>query len=414
MKNLEFFIQVTIALIIIMIGAQVLGRLARFIGQPAVVGEMISGVILGPTCFGYLHPEVSAVLFPKEIMPMLFTLSNIGLTAYMFLVGAEIDHKMFNKKAMKDATALSLAAIIVPFIFGAIAGYWFNDVINTKGIPSTSLIIFLGSALAITAFPMLARILQERNIVNTRIGVLSLLSASMQDVVSWIFLGVVTAMATTGDYTGVIIMVIGAIVLLLFLLFVVKPLLNRYAEKVTEIKDLPSALFGIVILLLLVCALITDWLGLYSVFGGFILGISLPRSGKFIDAITLRIKDLVVILFLPVFFAFSGLNTNILNLGNSLLVPTFVIIAFAFISKYFSSMLAMRLISGFSWRESSAIGSLINSRGLMIIIIANLGMMYELIDQNLYSILILIAITTTLAALPLYDLSLGKKQKNQL
>ncbi len=411
MTNLEFFIKVCIALIIIMILAQLFGRLIGFIGQPRVVGEMISGVVLGPTLIGHFFPEFTAVVFPKEIMPSLFIISNIGLSIYMFLVGAEIDFKNFTKKAVKDSALLSVAAIVAPFALGATAGYMFGETINTKRIDDLSFIVFLGASMAITAFPMLARILQERNIVNTRIGILSLLSASIQDVVSWIFLGIVTAMATTGNYTNIILMVAGAVVLLIVLLLVVKPLLRPFAQMVNDETKIESTLFGIVLLLLLTSALITDYLGLYSVFGGFMLGVSLPREGKFIEAITIRLKDFTVMLMLPVFFAFSGLNTNILNLSGNLLMPTIIIVLFAFASKYISVMLTMRFASKFSWREASAIGSLINARGLMELIIANLGLMYGLIDKNVYSILVLIAITSTLAALPAYDLSMGKKSK---
>ena len=410
MANLELFIRVMIALIIIIIMAQILGRTIRFIGQPSVVGEMISGVVLGPTVFGYLMPETSAFIFPKEIMSILFVVSNLGLSIYMFLVGAELDLNLFTKKTLKDATALSIAAILVPFLLGGLAAYLYNDEINKMNIDKVSLVIFLGTALAITAFPMLARILQEKNIVNTRIGALSILSASIQDVVSWILLGLVTVMCTTKQYSGVLVMVIGVAILIGILFYLVRPLLTKMAVKVLTFEDLTSVNFGIVVLLLFICALITDILGLYSVFGGFILGLSLPRKGFFIQAISMRIKDLTVLVFLPVFFAFSGLNTNILNLFKvDLLIPTVMIFLFAFGSKYFSCMFTMRFISKFSWRESSAIGGLINARGLMELIIANIGLSYGLINGDLYSILVLIAVGSTLAALPIYSLSIGKK-----
>ncbi len=411
MANLELFIKVMIALIIIIVMAQVFGRLIKIVGQPSVVGEMISGVVLGPTVFGFFLPDVSGFIFPKEIMPALFIISNLGLSIYMFLVGAELNLTLFNKKAVHDATALSAAATIVPFIMGGIAAWLFNDQINTLGIDKLSMVIFLGTAFAITAFPMLARILQEHNIVNTRIGLLSLLSASIQDVISWILLGLVTVMSTTKEYSGILIMVVGVAVLTLVLFYLVRPALAKVAEKVNSFEDLSSANFGIVVVLLLVCALITDELGLYSVFGGFILGLSLPRSGFFIQAISMRIKDITVIAFLPAFFAFSGLNTNILNLGQiDMIGPTLVIVLFAFVSKYFSCMFTMRFISGFSWKESSAIGGLINSRGLMELIIANIGLSYGLVDANLYSILVLVAVTTTLAALPIYTVSMRIKK----
>jgi Kef-type K+ transport system membrane component KefB len=411
-SNLELFIKVVIALIIIIVMAQLLGRTIRLMGQPAVVGEMISGVLLGPTLFGNLFPEAAGEVFPKDIMPALFIISNLGLSVYMFLVGAELDLKLFNRQALRDATALSTAAVLVPFLLGAMAACLFNDSINAKHIDSFSMIIFLGTALAITAFPMLARILQEKNMVNSHIGALSLLSASIQDVISWILLGLVTVMCTTQQYSGIAIMVAGAAALVIVLFYVVRPLLAKSAGRILQFGDLTSGDFGIVFVLLLASALITDWLGLYSVFGGFIFGLSLPRNGFYIQAITMRLKDVTVMALLPVFFAFSGLNTNILNLGElNLLLPTLVILLFAFASKYFSVMFTMRWVSRFSWREASAIGGLINARGLMELIIANIGLFYGLIDTNLYSILVLVAITSTLAAMPIYNWSMGRNAR---
>lgn len=410
MSNLDTFIQVTIALIIIIGIAQLFGRGMKYLGQPAVVGEMISGVVLGPTVLGYLFPKFSESVFSPTIMPHLFVLSNLGLSIYMFLVGAELDLKLFNKKAVKDATALSIAAIIGPFLFGAIAATMFNTQINNKGIDDVSLIIFMGAALAITAFPMLARILQENKIVNTRIGALSLLSASIQDVVSWIFLGLVTVMATSKNYSSIGIMIIGAVLLVLVLFFIVKPILCKIAVKIHKTEDMSQSVFALIILVLLICALVTDKLGLYSVFGGFIFGLALPREGKLIEALEIKIKSTTVVVLLPVFFAFSGLNTNMLRLGElNLWLPAITIVLFAFVSKYFSCLFTMRYISSFGWRESSAIAGLINSRGLMELIIANIGLFYGLIDVSLYSILVLIAILSTLSAMPIYNLSLGKK-----
>ena len=412
MTNLELFIQVLISLILIIFIAQIVGRGITYVGQPAVVGEMIAGVILGPTVFGFFLPELSLRIFPQEIMPTLFIISNLGLAMYMFLVGAELNLELFSKKVVKDAAALSVAAIVVPFFMGGFAAYIFNDEINAMNIDKTSMFIFLGSALAITAFPMLARILQEQKIVNSRIGILSILSASIQDIFSWILLGLVVIMCTTHDYSAVLLMLAGVSGLSLILFYIVRPLLSKIANKVKSFEDLSGFNFGIVILLLLICALITDVLGLYSVFGGFILGLALPRKGFFVQAISMRIKDFTLIALLPVFFTFSGLNTNLLHLGGiNLLFPTIVIFLIAFASKYLSCTLTMRYVSGFSWRESSAIGGLVNSRGLMELIIANIGLSYGLINTDLYSILVLVAIGSTLAAMPIYNWSMGKKKK---
>ncbi|HNS13428.1 MAG TPA: cation:proton antiporter [Bacteroidia bacterium] len=406
MTDLELFIKILLALILIVGMAQIAGRLISFIGQPFVVGEMIAGVLLGPTVFGYFFPTLSAAILPKEIMPSLFIISNLGLAIYMFIVGAGLDLKLFTRQTFKDASALSVAAIVTPFLMGGLAAHLFDEEINTMRIDKISMFIFLGSAMAITAFPMLARILQEKGIVHTRIGVLSILSASIQDIFSWILLGLVVVMSTTKDYSSVFLMLTGVAGLTFVHFLLVRPWLSKFAVKVNSFEDLSGKTFGIVILLLLCSALITDVLGLYSVFGGFIFGLALPRKGFFIQAILMRIKDLTILILLPVFFTFSGLNTNLQNLGNlNMLIPTVVIFLFAFASKYVSCTLTMRYVSGFSWRDSSAIGGLVNARGLMELLIANIGLSYGLIGGDLYSILVLVAVCSTLAALPIYTLS---------
>lgn len=402
MGNLELFVKVAIALAVIMAMAQIVGSLMRLIAQPRVVGEMIAGVLLGPTLFGKLFPELSATVFEPGIMPILFVICNIGLSLYMFLVGTEINLTLFNKKVLKDAGALSLGAIIVPFGAGFLAAFMYGELLNTKEISYFAFAVFLGTAFAITAFPMLARILQERGIIDTKLGGLAMLSASLQDVVSWILLGLVTAMAVGGALHGVLLMFFGALGLVIVLFYVVKPLIRKWVESRKDETVMEPSLFSVILLLLIVCAIFTDHIGLYSVFGGFMLGLAMPRNKLFLQQLSVRLKDITVILFLPVFFAFSGLNTNLATLTSaSLLIPTIVILLLAFGSKIVPLYFTMRL-SGYSISDSASIAALMNSRGLMELIIANIGMFYGLIDASLYSILVLIAVTTTLSAMPFY------------
>lgn len=402
MSNLALFVDVALALVAILAAAQIVGSLARLIAQPRVVGEMIAGVLLGPTLLGYVSPELSATLFPKDIMPMLFVISNIGLSMYMFLVGTEINLDLFNRKLLRDAGALSAGAILVPFGAGFLVAWIYGDLLNVKSIPYLSFAVFMGTAFAITAFPMLARILQERGIIDTKIGGLAMLSASLQDVVSWILLGLVTAMAVDGSIDGVYLMVAGAVGLVLVLFYVLRPLLARWVKGMDFEQPLNPSLFATVLFLLIGCAIFTDHIGLYSVFGGFMLGMAMPRHQAFLKQISLRMKDITIILFLPIFFAFSGLNTNLGSLTSaSLLLPTVVIIGLAFASKLLPLFTTMRL-SGYSSTDSASIAALMNSRGLMELIIANIGMFYGLIDTSLYAILVLIAVTTTLSAMPFY------------
>lgn len=404
MTYLEVFVKVAVALALILAACQIIGGLAKYISQPKVVGEMIAGVLLGPTLFGYFFPDLFNQVFPKEVMPILFVIANIGLSLYMFIVGCEINLSLFTKKLLKDAGVISASALLTPFIFGFLAMIFFGDVLNTKEISTFSFTIFMGTAFAITAFPMLARILQDNNIIKTKIGGLAMVSASIQDVISWMLLGLVTVLSIGDSYTKILIMIFGAIIFVLFLFYLVRPFLTYFINK-TKNPNEDNTAFSVVIFLLIVCAIFTDYLGLYSVFGGFMLGLAMPRKQDFIEAVSIRVKDITLVLFLPVFFAFSGLNTDMTILSKSgILGPTIIILLFAFASKILPLFGSMRL-RGYSKKDSFSIASLMNARGLMELIIANIGMMYGLIDQTLYAILVAIAIFTTVSALPLYKIS---------
>lgn len=408
MQNLHIFISVLIAVIIILIASQLMGKLFMLLKQPKVVGEMVCGVLLGPTCFGYFFPDLSHQVFKTELMPFLFVLSNIGLSFYMFIVAIEIDFSMFDKKLIKDSTLLSGATVAGPFLLGIAAGVLYFTELRGEHANQLTFCIFMGTALAITAFPMLARILHERNLAGTRIGALSLISASIQDVVSWIFLAFVTAYAKNEGGSAGLFTLIGGIAFILLMFFVVKPLLRYFTDRMKS-ETITQNYLAFIIIVLLLCALATDYIGLYSVFGGFILGLIIPRKAGLVKEISLRMKDMTVILLLPLFFTFSGLNANMLVLKDmTVFVPCIVILLFSFIGKYVFATLTMK-VSGFNWRDSSAIGGLMNARGLMELIIANIGLMYGVITPALYSILVLIAIVSTLAAMPLYNLSMGKK-----
>jgi Kef-type K+ transport system membrane component KefB len=413
LTNLDLFIHVALASTIIIICARLFGNVMIYIKQPRVVGEMIAGVVLGPTLLGTLMPDLSSYIFPTEIFPSLFVISNIGLSFYMFLVGAEVNLRIFNRQTARQSAILSVSAILVPFAAGFLAASLYGEILSDSSkISPAAFGVFIGTAFAITAFPMLARILQEKNIINTKIGSLSLMSAGIQDVASWVLLSFIIAHVVGRGLSSGFITLLGAMAFILFVFYVAKPLLRKLADKTEVTGFLDQSHFAIVVVSLLISALITDKLGLYSVFGGFILGLAMPRSQQFIQEIKTRLYDIMVVFLLPLFFAFSGLNTNIGHLfAPEFLVPSIVILSLAMASKYFPVLFSMRL-SGFSWRESSAIGGLINARGLMELIIANIGLSYGLINKDAFSILVLVAVISTLGALPIYEASMNGRDKS--
>ncbi len=413
MSNLELFVQLITAVIILMIVSQLSGRLMVYFKQPRVIGEMIAGVLLGPTLFGLLLPDLSSKIFNSNVMPLLFILGNLGLSFYMFLVGAEIDLKLFTKKTVKEAGALSIAGVATPFVLGVVAAIMFYDILSNKTVSIYSFSFYMGTALSITAFPMLARILQEKKLIKTKIGVLSLISASIQDVVAWILLAFITSMAVHNNIVMGLTAFFGGIIFVLLVFFIVKPFLTKIGNISEKEGSLSQAHFSIVMLLLLSAALTTDKLGLYSVFGGFILGLAIPRTKVFEQDLHRKLNDITAVFLLPIFFTFSGLNTNLTVLKElSIFLPCLVIILFSFFGKYLGCALTMKAI-GFSWRESSAIGALINARGLMELILANIGLSYGIINRDMFSILVLMAIVSTLCAMPLYYLSMGKTKPEE-
>lgn len=403
--NLDLFVHVASAIVVIIIMARLVGSLMVYLKQPRVVGEMIAGVLLGPTVFSTLTPEITDFLF-KDTKPMIYMLGNIGLSFYMFLVGVDIDFGKVDKKLRNQSTLLIIIATAIPFAMGALAAWMYGDKLGMPDKAPIVLTIFMGTALSIMAFPMLARILDEKKLIQTKIGTLAMLSASGQDVITWILLAFITSLAQTGDFGAGVVTLIGAVLFIGAAFFIAKPLLQKMANSINKKGSMSQTHFAVVMATLMISAVITDKIGLYSVFGGFILGLAMPREKLLISEIKLKLTDIMVVFLLPLFFAFSGLKTNFLNLfAPELLVPSLVIVAFAFACKYIPVLFSMKL-TGYSWSESSAIGGLMTARGLMELIVGTIGLEYGIISQNTFSILVLIAVTTTLSAMPIYNLSL--------
>jgi Kef-type K+ transport system membrane component KefB len=409
MNNLEIFIHVAYAIIAVIITARLMGNFMLYIKQPRVVGEMIAGVILGPTLLGAIFPQAVEFLF-SSTQSYIYVLGNIGLSFYMFLVGMDLDLSNVEKKTRKQAYILSGISTIVPFLFGSFGAYLFYQQFQIPDVSMILFMLFMGTAFSIMAFPMLARILEEHKLINTKLGSLSLLSASIQDVVTWILLAFITAIASTGSSINGFLTLGGAVLFVLLVRYIGKPIMENINKSLMKTGKLSQNQFAIIMISLLVAAVITDKIGLYSVFGGFILGLNMPKTPLFKSQMKDKLLDVMVVFLLPLFFAFSGLKTNILVLFSAdTLLPSVIILCFAFISKYGSVLVTMKTF-GYSWRDSSAIGGLINARGLMVLIVANIGLENKIINQNLFSILVLLAVLSTLAAMPIYNFSMKKNK----
>nr|WP_217431847.1 cation:proton antiporter [Brevundimonas vesicularis] len=395
---------------IIIAACRIVGWLAkRYLGQPQVVGEMIAGVILGPSLFGLLAPDLQAALFPRESRSILFVGAQLGVGLYMFLVGLGFRRDHFRANA-KSAAAVSLAGMAAPFLVAvAIAPWLVAEGLFGQGIQTWQAMLFMGAAISITAFPMLARIIHERGLSGTRLGSLSLAAGAIDDAGAWCVLAVVLASFGAGPMLAVTA-IAGGGAFALFMLTLGPKLLAPLGRIVEREGRLSPTVLGIVLILFMLSAWAMDAVGIHAVFGGFILGVAMPR-GLLGEEIRRQLEPFAVLVLLPMFFTFSGLNTQ-LTMVNSLglLAVTVVILLGSILAKGGACWAAARL-TGQDNATAMGIGALMNARGLMELIIINIGLQKGVIGPALFSILVLMAIITTLMASPLFEWVYGKKAR---
>lgn len=420
MNNFDLAIHLFMQLVIIAIACRLVGFSVRLIGQPQVVGEMIAGVFLGPSVLGLLMGSEHAVLFPKHLlastgrvphpsMTVLYCLAQIGLVLYMFIVGLQF-HTSILKKISKQAIAVSSSGILFPFALGALLAVAFaND--DRLWPPAVSLgqkILFTGAAMSITAFPMLARIIVEQKLVGTAMGTLALASGAVDDMLAWCILAVVLA-SFKNEPSIALLTIVGGMVYGVVVLTLGRKVLEKFERSTGRNQELANLRFPTILVLLMLAAYITDTLGIYAVFGAFILGIAVPR-GALSDELVQKCEPLTVNFFLPIFFVYSGLNTRI-DLVNSweLWGITGIVVIAACLGKGVACYGAARLC-GQSNREAWGVGALMNARGLMELIILNIGLEHGVISPTVFSIMVMMAIVTTLMATPLFKLTCGKME----
>ena len=405
--SIAFFLQ----MLVIIATCRGVGRLAkRFLGQPQVVGEMIAGVILGPSLFGLVAPDLQAALFPAESRKVLFVVAQLGVGLYMFIVGLGFRTDHFRSNA-RSAGAVSLSGMAAPFLVAAAITPWLLGIpgLFSPRVTGGQATLFMGACIAITAFPMLARIIHERGLAGTPLGTLSLSAGAIDDAGAWVVLAIV--LASFGDGAGVAIKAIGGGIAFVALAVTIGPRLlaplGRAAEREGRVGD--DAL-AITLMLFMGCAFAMDAIGIHAVFGGFILGTVMPR-GLFADEVRKRLEPFAVVVLLPTFFTFSGLNTQLTMVDSaSLVAVTLAILAGSILAKGAACYAAARL-TGQDNRTALGIGALMNARGLMELIIINIGLQRGIIGPALFSMLVLMAIVTTLMASPLFELAYGRRAR---
>lgn len=404
MTNAELSPLFFLAMAVILAASRMVGWAARrFLGQPQVVGEMIAGVLLGPSLLGWLAPGVEAMLFPADLKKLLYVGAQLGVGLYMFLVGLTFSREEFRLNAGR-AAAVSIAGMAAPFAVAVAMAPWLvaqsGLFMPHVGVAQAGL--FLGAAIAITAFPMLARIIHEQGLAGTRMGTLSLAAGAIGDAGAWVVVALV--LASLGAGPAVAIKAAGGGLGFALVMALVAPRLLAPLGRRVEARGMDDGVLTLILALFLICAWAMDACGMHAVFGGFLLGTAMPR-GALVDGLRARLEPFATTFLLPMFFTFSGLNTRLQVLGKlDLVLVTLAIMAAAVLAKGGACYLAARL-SGEDNRSALGIGALMNARGLMELIIINIGLQAGIIGPGLFAILVLMAIVTTLMASPLLALS---------
>ena len=394
-------------LIVIVLTARALGTLAGRLGQPPVIGEIAAGLLLGPSLLGWIAPGTSAFLFPGASMPILQLLSQIGVLLFMFVVGLELDPSHLRGRA-HAAIAVSHFSIIIPFVLGVTLSLALFTQYAPPHVPFYAFALFCGIAMSITAFPVLARILEERRLTHTPLGTTAITCAAVDDVTAWSILAVVVAITTAGGAVATLLAIVTlSVVFMSLMIFVGRPALQRVLHVDRMGDTLSKGRIAIVLAVLLSSALATEIIGIHALFGAFVAGAIMPLGGAFRAVLRDRIESISSVFLLPLFFAYTGLRTQIGLLDD---VASWAIclgiIVVATTGKLGGTVLAARW-TGLPWRDSLALGALMNTRGLMELIALNVGYDLGILSPEIFAMMVLMALVTTAMTGPLVSISLG-------
>lgn len=402
-------ITLLLQLIVILATARLCGWVLRYVGQPSVVGEMAAGFMLGPVVMGALFPSQHAQLFDKSLLAGLSSLSTLGLVLFMFVVGLEIRAHQGVKAQLKAAGYVGLFSVLAPMALGLAIAPVLHPSLAPAGVGFWPFALYVAAALSITAFPVMARILKDRGMTQTPFGQLSLGAAAVVDVFAWILLAFVVALVGAGEgYTGLLKTAGGTAVVVAFIYFVLKPaftwLLHTYAPE----GELSTTVLGALMIGLLGCALLTEWLHLHAVFGAFLFGACLPRDDRLLHSLAQRIEPISIVVLMPLLFALAGLGTTASAFSGASFGVMLLVLVVAAVGKIAGGTAGARM-AGYGWRNSLATGALMNARGLMELIVMKIGLDAGLIGPELFTMLLVMAIVTTAMTGPLINLLMGRR-----
>lgn len=393
--------------IVIILATRVVGSLFTRFGQPSVIGEIMAGILLGPSLFGWLWPDASAFIFSQPSLGVLQLISQIGVCVFMFVVGLELDPAHLRQKA-RVAVVVSNVGIIVPFILGATVSLLLHPIF-AAGSSFLTFALFMGTAMSITAFPVLVRILKDRGLAKTPLGSLAIACAAVDDASAWALLAVVVAIARATGLASTVFS-LGLIALfIVIMLLVVRPQLPRWLGAAGSESAPGRNVVAAALIFMTMSALLTEVMGIHALFGAFLAGVIMPPAKVFREGLTLQLENFSSVFLLPLFFAFSGLRTQ-LGLLNDLTnwLVCAGLIAVAMVGKLGGSMLAARFM-GMNWHESFALGALMNTRGLVELIALNIGYDLGILPPPIFTMMVIMALATTFMAGPLLHLARGRK-----
>jgi Kef-type K+ transport system membrane component KefB len=398
----QSLVHVLLALVVVIVLARSVGALFRHLHQPPVIGEILAGLMLGPSLLGKLAPEAYAYLLPPAVAPYLGIISQVGVLLYMFLVGLELDTSLL-RRGSHATVAISHASILVPFLLGSALALALYPILSPGGVTFTVFALFMGVSMSVTAFPVLARILTDRRIQKTEMGTTALACAAVDDVSAWCLLALIVSVVTAkmGSAFATVALTIGYIA---FIFLAVRPLMVWFSRRYDEEERVPQSALAVVVVGLLLSGLATEYIGVHAIFGAFLFGAVIPHESRVARELTDRLQDLVVVLLLPAFFAFTGMRTQIglvHGLGSWMICGSIILVAS--IGKFGGTLSAARLV-GLGWREGSALGILMNTRGLMELIVLNIGLDLGVLSPTLFAMLVIMALVTTLATTPILHL----------
>lgn len=393
-------LQVLVALLVVIAASRAVGALFRRFHQPAVIGEVLAGLLLGPSLLGRVAPAVSSAVFPESVIPPLGIIAQLGVLLFMFVVGLELNTELLREKT-QATMVISLTGIVMPFLLGAALAFGLYPTLSSRDVTFTAFSLFLGISMSVTAFPVLARILRDRQLHRSRMGALALTCAAIGDVTAWCLLALVVGVIQSRVH-GAALTALLTMLYLAVMLVLVRPLVRRFVQRHEQSGAPEHGMMAPIAIALLLSSLATEFIGIHTLFGAFMLGAIIPHDSALARTLTHKLEEFVVVMLLPAFFAFTGLRTQIgLIHGEQWLICGLIILV-ACAGKFGGSAVAARL-TGMTWRDAAALGILMNTRGLMELIVLNIGLDLGVISPTLFAMLVVMAVVTTFATTPVLD-----------